>query len=113
MKWFTAPLGLLFCLLSGAALAQDVYRPSTVQAVTVASSSTPADAVLGSQTFIVRLVSTVTAHVAIGVSPQTATTSNMYLPPNVPELFVVSPGQHIAVIRVSSDGTLNVTEMTR
>ena len=59
---------------------------------------------------LVRLVSTVACHVAVGVNP-TATTSNMYLPANAPEYFLIDSGQKIAAIKATgaSDGQLFVS----
>lgn len=58
-------------------------------------------AVFGTQTRTIRVVSSVgscSALVADGAVTSTVVdTTGMYLPPNVPEYFVVTPGQKLAV----------------
>ena len=122
MKWFMAPLGLLFCLMSGGAFAQSgnsgQMRAVTSYVLSVAPASvqisgSSLDDGVGNGIFAIRLVADVAAHVAIGVSPQTATIGHLFLPANVPGEFAVRPGEYIAVIRVSSNGLLYITELSR
>lgn len=63
----------------------------------------------------VRVVSTTNCHINIGQDPTAANTDDngFYLPAGVVEYFHVSPGQKIAVIRDSADGTFCLAEMTR
>ena len=79
--------------------------------VTIGAASAQS-AAFGSQTFDIRLVSTVASHVRIGSNP-TAVAADTLLPANVPEYFHVYPGEKVAVIQDSAGGTLNVTELTR
>jgi hypothetical protein len=63
--------------------------------------------------FLVRVVLTTDGFIRIGPnSGLAATTSDMYLPAGVPEYFAVHPNEHISAIRLSSSGTMYVTEMT-
>jgi hypothetical protein len=48
--------------------------------------------------------------VAFGTNP-TATSSSLYLPANVPEYFAVRESCEVAVLQVSTGGTLSVVEM--
>lgn len=80
------------------------------QAVAVGVASTQSTALSGSTTFMVRLLATVDCYVAFGANP-TATTSSTRLIANQPEYFAAKAGQKIAVLRVTGDGSLSVTEM--
>jgi hypothetical protein len=65
---------------------------------------------VGGQTRKVRVVVTSAAFVKIGSNP-TATTADVYMPANLPEYFIVSSGQSVSAIQVSSNGVLHVTEI--
>lgn len=68
----------------------------------------------GANTHEVRVVSTTNCWIRFGAAPTAAAAANnVYLPAGVVEYFHVSPGQKLAAIRDSADGTLNVAEMTR
>ena len=74
------------------------------------TTSAAIDNAVGAQTRMVRVVVTSAAHIAIGTSP-TATTSDPYMPANVPEVFLINPGEKVAAVQVSSGGNLHVTEL--
>jgi hypothetical protein len=79
-------------------------RPGTTQVIPY--SATPAtSAAIGSQTRAIRLVSTTAAFVAIG------DTTNLYLAPNFPEVWLTTPGQALTVAQVSAAGNLYLTEI--
>lgn len=65
----------------------------------------------GAGTNTVRVVVTSAAFIAFGTSP-TATTSDVYVPANVPEYFHVNPGEKASAVQVSAGGTLHVTEVS-
>jgi hypothetical protein len=88
------------------------FYPLTTQSVSVGSSSAATTNGVGPDVHVVRLIATKACYVAFGAAP-TATTSNMYLAPNREEYFTIKPGQKVAAIRESEDGSLNVTEMTQ
>jgi hypothetical protein len=88
-----------------------VYRLGANEIVTVNSTSAANTTAFQPGTNAVRLLSTKTCHVAFGGSP-TATTADAMLPPNVPEYFVVTPGQKVAAIRTTTSGSLSVTEVS-
>ena len=58
----------------------------------------------------VRVVCTSIAHIAIGAAP-VATTSDAYMPANLPEYFTINPGEKVSAIQVAAGGNLHVTEM--
>lgn len=66
---------------------------------------------ISSYIYQVRIVSTSDCYIKFGNSP-TATTSDHYLPSQTQEYVNCVPGQKISAIRVSSNGTLHVSEMT-
>lgn len=86
-------------------------RPGTTQKVAYTGTAGTISTAVGSQTRIVRLVVTSNAYVAFGASP-TATTSDMYMPANVPEYFTMSPGDKVSAIQDAAGGSLIVTEIT-
>lgn len=66
-------------------------------------------------TYEVRIVSTTNAHIKIGDDPTAAATDNngLYLPAGLVEYYHITPGQKVAVIRDTADGTMSVGFMTR
>lgn len=66
---------------------------------------------VGNGTFRVRVVVTTAAFIKIDNSP-TATTSDVYMPADKPEVFTITPGQKVSAIRSAADGTLHVTELS-
>jgi hypothetical protein len=58
----------------------------------------------------VRVVVTSAAYIRIGNAPP-ATTADPYMPANVPEYFIVTPGESVSAIMASAAGTLHVTEV--
>lgn len=89
------------------------FRALTGHAVSVTTGSTETATPLTQGTLAVRLVSTVAAFVRVGFGSQTATTDDIYLPADTPLVLDAGQGENVAVIRLSSDGTLYVTEMTK
>ena len=93
-----------------------VLQPSTTQTVTIAGTSAASLPI--TNTNIIRIVSTAACHIrfggAGGGSP--ATTSDMYMPPNVPEHFEIGDLEDssltvVNVIQNAGGGTLFITEM--
>ena len=89
----------------------DVWRPGTTQKVSVVTSSVAVTNPFGGQTYVVRIVSATACHYRIGGSPVAVITDSL-LPANVIEYIRVNPGEKIAFIRVTGDGTAIVTEVT-
>jgi hypothetical protein len=88
-----------------------IFRPSTHQSVAYTATAGTISNAVGAQTRYVRIVVTTAAYYAIGGAP-TATTSDVYIPANVPEIIQISPGEKVSAVRVSGDGALHVTELT-
>lgn len=84
--------------------------PGASQVVALSGSSAKSAQLKGGTT-IVRLVSTVACFVNFGdTSVVAAANSGMYLAPNVPEYFGVTPSSFIAGIQAASAGSLYITE---
>jgi len=79
-------------------------RPGKTQVIAYTGTPTTSAAV-GPQTNRVRLVATTAALVSIGDA------TNLYLPANWPEVFLVSGGQSLTVAQVSAGGNLYLTEL--
>lgn len=90
-------------------------RWSEVSDYIAVSATSAQSAAFGTNTHEIRVVSTTNCHINIGVNPTAAASDSngMYLPLGVIEYFHVSPGQKLAVVRDTADGTLVVAEMTR
>jgi hypothetical protein len=88
--------------------AQDsVWHPGASQTVAYTGTAGTSSAV-SAQTYAVRVVVTTAAFVSLD---GTATTSDVYVPANTPEVFQISPGDTVSAIQVSTGGNLHVTEL--
>lgn len=102
---------------------QGTRRQGTVQVVAYTGTAASLGAVFGSETYQVRLCSNSACHYLIsggnGGSAVAATVTNgSFLPANVIDYVIVTPGQTLSVIQAATNGlvtatagTLNVTEM--
>ena len=88
-------------------------RPMTTQTLELGTASASITNSLGEYVRVVRVHPTENAHVAVGVSPLTATTADLLVPADTTEYFMVPPNGYIAVIRDSTTGVIYVTGMTR
>jgi hypothetical protein len=79
-------------------------RPGKTQVIPYTGSPAPS-APVGAHTNRIRLVATTAALVTLGDAV------NMYLPPNLPEIFLVTPGQSLTVAQVSAGGNFYLTEL--
>jgi hypothetical protein len=84
------------------------YRLGTNQTASYTSTSAPITTAFQQGVNVVRLLSSTSCHVKFGSSP-VATVDDPRLAANVPEYFVVSPGQKVAAIRTTTSGTLHVS----
>jgi hypothetical protein len=97
---------------------QNASRVGTTQTVAY-DASVGATNAFGVETYQLRLVANSACCYRIGDGAQTATNADTYLPANVIEYVIVSPGQRIAAIKAATNGlvtatagTLWVTEMS-
>ncbi|HZO44966.1 MAG TPA: hypothetical protein VFB68_03695 [Xanthobacteraceae bacterium] len=86
------------------------FRLGTHQSVAYTRTAGTIANAFGAGTWAVRVVCTTAAFVKIGSSP-TATSGDVYLPADKPEIFIVNPGEKASAIQVASGGTLHVTEL--
>lgn len=79
------------------------------------SATSAQSAAFGDYCTEIRVVSTTNCHINIGVNPTAAASDDngIYLPANVVEYYHVSPGQKVAVVRDTADGTFVVSQMSR
>ncbi|PWC88064.1 hypothetical protein TSH100_08185 [Azospirillum sp. TSH100] len=85
-------------------------RPGVAQMVPISAAS-HASAPFGPTTTVIRVVSSAHCFIAFGQAPF-ADANGHYLPASAPEYFRVEPGEMLATMRSTSDGTLHVSEMT-
>lgn len=88
------------------------YRPLTNQTVAYTGTSAPTTNAFGDGINVVRIVCTTDAFIVFAGTP-VATTGGTFVPALTPEYFTVSPGQKVAAIRATVDGSMFVTEMTQ
>ena len=88
-----------------------VYKLGTNQTAAYTSAANSIAASFGAGTQVVRVLTTTRAHVKIGNSP-TATTSDPAIGAYMPEYFIVAPGMKASAIRVTTNGTLHVSELS-
>jgi len=86
------------------------YRPVSTQTKAYTGTSAAIDSDVGNAS-AVRIICSTDAFVEFGVSP-TATASSMPVFANTPETFLVNPGEKVAAIRESVNGTLTVTALS-
>jgi hypothetical protein len=75
-------------------------------------SSAGATNVFGSETYQVRLVANSACCYRVGDGAQTATNADAYLPANIVEYVIVSPGQSVAAIKAATNGLVTATAGT-
>ena len=66
----------------------------------------------GPETYQLRLVADSACCYRVGDGAQTATTADTYLPANVIEYVIVSPGQRISAIKAATNGLVTATAGT-
>ena len=93
-------------------------RAGITQTIAFDASSAIVNA-FGSETYQLRLVADSACCYRIGDGAQTATAADTFLPANVIEYVIVSPGQRVSAIKATTNGlvtatagTLWVTEMS-
>lgn len=84
------------------------YRPGATQTVLVGATSVATTNAMGSGFRAARIVSTTDCHVKVDPSP-TATTDDMFLPADTPEIIRVHPDDKVAFIQNAAGGTAYVT----
>lgn len=92
-------------------------RVSATQALAYTGTSAQVANPFGVQTYQIRVTSTSACYIRIGDGTLTAAATDIYLPANVIDYFIVTPGQSIAAIQAPTNGlvtgtagTLNVAE---
>lgn len=94
---------------------QPASRQGAVQNITTGSTSAALGTKFGSETYEIRLSATAACYYLVteDASPTAASSTNgTYLPANVIEYVIVSPGQTLTAIQASAAGSLNVVEVS-
>ena len=90
---------------------QPSSRTGVTQTIAFDTSAAIANA-FGPETFKLRLVANSACCFRIGDGAQTATTSDTFLPANVIDYVIVSPGQCISAVKAPSNGLVTATAGT-
>lgn len=88
------------------------WKPGASQVKAYTGTAGTVDNAISDGITVIRVWLSTAGYIAIGASP-TATTSDIPMPANTPEYFVVPPGSKVSAIQSASGGNLHVTEMTR
>lgn len=88
------------------------WRPGLTQSAAYTSNHGVISTAFAAGTRTVRVVVTSAAHIAIGASPTATTTTDMYIPANVPEHIHVNPGEKVSAVMNASSGVVYVTEVS-
>ena len=90
---------------------QPSSRAGATQTIAFDTSAAITNA-FGPETFQLRLVANAACCFRIGDGAQTATNTDTFLPANVIDYVIVSPGQRISVIKAASNGLVTATAGT-
>lgn len=90
------------------------FKPGVTQTVSYTSTAGTITNAVSSGVQVIRVWLSTAGYVAIGTAP-TATTSDIPMPANTPEYFIVPPGgsTKVSAVQSASGGSLFVTEMSR
>jgi len=88
------------------------YKPGITQTKAYTGTAGVIDNAIGAGTNVVRVWLSTAGFVAFGTAP-IATTSDIPMPANTPEYFLIQPGHKVSAIQSASGGNLFVTEMSR
>jgi len=93
---------------------ENIYQDfaGTTQKIDVVTASAAAATAFASDTRVIRVATTTDCHITIATAP-TATTSHPLLPAGSTRDISIDGGGKLAAIRVSADGTLTVTELSK
>lgn len=83
------------------------------QSVSFTATSARTTNAVSAQTYAVMLYADQDCHIRFGNGSPTAVTTDCFLPKESAVLFPIAPGEKIAAIRNSADGTLHVSELDR
>ncbi len=92
-------------------LRANIFRLGTHQSKTYTGTAGVIDNAFGAGTWAVRVVVTTAAHIKFGQAPS-ATTADVYMAANVPEVFICNPGEKVSAIQSASGGSVHVTELS-
>lgn len=94
----------------------EIFRFKTSEVQNVAYTATAGNSTAftsANRTGIVRVVCTTDAFLAVGNGVTATTTTGAYFAAGIPDYIKVAEGERISVIRVSADGSLNITPLSK
>ena len=87
------------------------FRPSTSQTVAYTGTAGAIANAVGPFTTHVRIVVSTAAFIKFGEAP-VATIGDMFMVANIPEIFMIRPGEKVSAVQSAAGGNLHVTELT-
>lgn len=88
------------------------WKPGITQVKAYTGTAGVIDNAISNGVTVVRVWLSTAGYIAIGAAP-TATTSDIPMPANTPEYFIVPPGAKVSAVQAASGGNLHVTECSR
>lgn len=88
------------------------WKPGITQTKAYTGTAGVIDNAISNGITVVRVWLSTAGFIAIGASP-TATTSDIPMPANTPEYFIVPPGAKVSAVQSEEGGNLFVTEMSK
>ncbi len=118
LKYLFIAAVLLAVSWAPSAKADDVLRNLTTHWLDYSSTAVATTNAFGPYVRTVDIVCTTNCYFAIALSGQALNAAARqstadYLPADIPRRFRVSPNSKVVVIRVTADGRLNVTELSK
>ena len=88
------------------------FRPSGVNEV-VAFDASAASAAIAAECFMVEVVASQNCYISIEAAPTATATNGMYIVKDWPYFVKVTPGEKIAAIKVTTAGSLYISQLTQ
>jgi hypothetical protein len=88
------------------------FRPSGVNAV-VAFDASAASAAIAAECFMVEVVASENCYISIEAAPVATAVNGMYIVKDWPYFVKVTPGEKIAAIKVTTAGSLYISQLTQ
>jgi hypothetical protein len=88
------------------------FRPSGVNEV-VAFDASAASAAIAAECFMVEVVASQNCYISIEAAPVATAVNGMYIVKDWPYFVKVTPGEKIAAIKVTTAGSLYISQLTQ
>lgn len=94
----------------------EIFRFKTPEVINVSYTATAGNSAAissTSRTGIYRVVCTTDAYVAIGNGVTATTNNGAFFSAGIPDYIRIAEGERLSAIRVSADGSLNITPLSK